>query len=406
MGYPAAYRRGSSGYGGQGRGFQPSPSPVMPTPYSNPGWKPPPRPANDNFGRLMRAARLARRALPLLSAMEYALQWQEWWKQNTNTWHFPAPWVKQFSCSPGPPYSPSQWNWADLRVKSCLVGQASNNNLYNTPANILQRWPTAGYMLLECKYYNDYLRAWRSATLEQWTRPTTGPIPDAQKPYPDKVTVPVPPAPHEVPWNPPAINPEMPPAMPMPAPQPIPYPEIPYRPYPEVVHGPQRGYRPGVQQRPRPAPSPWSPGPVRPRPTTPVQPAPKPPVEYLPDSNPFPRQRPPKGERERKIMSDVQGYDSLLRWARRTETAKDAQDIVGAVHDALPEEYQTRSKRLQDQLAAIYRNINKLDAAKAIAGVMKELAEDRAGGLLDKARDKAGRKLGVTKQQIRTIQGL
>ena len=105
-------------------------------------------------------------------------------------------------------------------------------------------------------------------------------------------------------------------------------------------------------------------------------------------------------------MSDVQGYDSLLRWARRTETAKDAQDIVGAVHDALPEEYQTRSKRLQDQLAAIYRNIDKLDAAKAIAGVMKELAEDRAGGLLDKARDKAGRKLGVTKQQIRTIQGL
>ena len=38
MGYPAAYRKGASGYGAPGRGFQPSPAPVMPKPYSNPGW--------------------------------------------------------------------------------------------------------------------------------------------------------------------------------------------------------------------------------------------------------------------------------------------------------------------------------------------------------------------------------
>ena len=409
MGYPAAYRRGALGSGVPGRGFQPAPVPGnMPAPYSNPGWRPPPKPANDNLRRLMRLARLARRLSPVLTAAELVMDYVEWSRQSdVMKWNFPSPWTKKLSCSPGPPYSASQWCWTDLTANSCLIGQVSKATMYQTPWHVFQRWPTAYYMTLEYKYFSSALNGWRSATREVWQRPYKANPPESEKPYPDKRVLPVPDAPHEVPWSPPAYFPEVPPLRPMPMPQPIPYPEVPYRPYPEVVHGPDRGYYPGVRSpvRPRPAPAPgWN---VEPTPQPQPVPTPKPPpVQFLPDAPAFPRMPVGRGTKERKVMSDQPGYGELLRWARRYEHALDGRDFVDAVHDALPKKFQTKSKRLQDRLQAIYEHINDLDVAKALENVMNEIAEDKAGGLLDKLRGKAAKGLGVTKQQIRTYPGL
>lgn len=409
MGYPAAYRRGALGSGVPGRGFQPAPVPGnMPAPYSNPGWRPPPKPANDNLRRLMRLARLARRLSPFLTAADLVMDYVEWSRQtDVMKWNFPAPWTKKLTCFPGPPYSASQWNWADVIVKSCQTGQASNATMYQTPWHVFKKWPGCYYMIFEYKAWITALNTWRSATREVWQRPYVSNPPDSEKPYPDTRVQPVPDAPHEVPWSPPAYFPEVPPLRPTPMPQPIPYPEVPYRPYPEVVHGPDRGYYPGVRSptRPRPTPAPgWN---IEPTPKPQPVPTPKPPpVQFLPDAPAFPRMPVGRGTKERKVMSDQPGYGELLRWARRYEHALDGRDVVEAVHDALPKKFQTKSKRLQDRLQAIYEHINDLDVAKALENVMKEIAEDKAGGMLDKLRGKAAKGLGVTKQQIRTYPGL
>lgn len=417
MGYPTAYRRGAPGSGAPGpRGFQPGPgglAPYMPAPYQNPGFTSPPPPANDNRfgggGRGRGFLRGARRALPYLQAAQLAIDATEWWMQgNPAEWVFPSPWYRKFQCNPPFPYLSSLWSWSFIATSTCLVSQATTHDLGVTPAHLIAANPRTNYMTLWWKSTEP-----RAAVADSWERPTRPPAvhPKEEDPYLEPMPWPIPRAPHEVPFRPPAIAPdELKPGSPQPEPQPIPYPEIPYRPYPDVVHGPDHGYAPGRPQPSRPRPRPTLPSITpqpQPQPEPQPQPQPVPPIVVInPNAPAFPRQRVGAREKERKIMSSTAGYGAMLDWASRYENMNDAKDLVGAVHDALPKHLQSKSKRVQDQLEAIYRNINDLDVVEALQNIAKEIMEDYLGGKLDQARGKAGSGLGVTKQQIRTIPGL
>lgn len=410
MGYPVAYRRGAAGSGGSGaRGFQPYPdAPLAPPPYTNPGWRQPPKSANDNFRRLSRVVRGVGRLLPILRAVDIAIEAYEWANYlQPSRWHFPHPWYLHIDCKPPSMYEYD--DWARLQVNSCLTSQATGDRIGRTPADVMVEDPDTVFMTWFRKYQQvNPPHAWRSAVRQNWRRPAISPANPRRYPWWGPGTYPLPEAPHEVPWSPPALEPEVPPMRPEPHPQPIPYPDIPYRPAPELPHAPDRGYAPGRPQhgRPRPGPSTGGLPVIDGRPSPAPQPSPNPPVDYIPDAPAFPRVPPGPRTKERKIMSSHPGYSSLLKWARRYETLKDARDVIRAVHDALPKSAQTKSRRLQDLLMAIYRGAAQLDTSKAIQGVMRELAEDRAGGQLDKLRSAAAKRLGVSKQQIRTYQGL
>jgi len=424
MGYPNAYRQGSQGYQGPGRGFQP------PRPHSVPGNKlpggwTPPKPANDNralLGQLYRGAGIMRKMLPALRAAELAVDLYDWMNYTETKWQFPQPWYLYFRC-PRPIGYTGGDTWARQVMNSCLTGQASGAPNGSTPSTILASVPKANFM---SKFYLGFftsLNVWRAATAEVWKRPIV--YETAPQTYPTyrPGTAPVPNAPPFVRPLPQPLPRVVPPLQPMPEPVPVPYEEIPYRPAPEFPNDPDRGYEPWSPSKPRPRPRP-RPAPFpspRPRPApepvlvppstgpgTSPQPNPGtvPKVHFVPNASPFPRVRPPKGEKERKIMSGSPGYGAMLDWAKRYEDLLDARDFVKAVHDALPKKYQTKSKLPQDQLLAVYRHINELDAAQAIKNIAREIVEDRLGGALDKLRGKAARGVGVTKQQIRTWNGL
>lgn len=89
--------------------------------------------------------------------------------------------------------------------------------------------------------------------------------------------------------------------------------------------------------------------------------------------------------------------------ARAHGKLTDFRDIVGAFHDALPKELQLKGKdkkKIPALLRRVWDNLDKLDGEKALAGVIKELAEDVVGGVGDMFKTKAAANFGWTKQKF------
>jgi len=113
-------------------------------------------------------------------------------------------------------------------------------------------------------------------------------------------------------------------------------------------------------------------------------------------SHPLPPRVPPgKGTKERKATEQVPGLISgaLGAAAGVYESAKFANDLINAFYDALPGKH--TAKTPQDKLAELYRRYNDVDIDKAIAGVLKAVAYEKAGAYIDRARRTASNNLGL-----------
>lgn len=89
--------------------------------------------------------------------------------------------------------------------------------------------------------------------------------------------------------------------------------------------------------------------------------------------------------------------------ARAHGKLTDFRDLLGAFHDALPKELQLKGKdkkSINKLLRQVWTNLDKMDGEKALAGVIKELAEDVVGGVGDMFKTEAAKKLGWTKQKF------
>lgn len=83
----------------------------------------------------------------------------------------------------------------------------------------------------------------------------------------------------------------------------------------------------------------------------------------------------------------------------------DLRDILGAMNDALPKELQVKGaskKALPDLLRNVWQNLDKMDGEKALAGIIKEIAEDVVGGASDMLRKEAASKFGWMKTKVYT----
>jgi len=118
-------------------------------------------------------------------------------------------------------------------------------------------------------------------------------------------------------------------------------------------------------------------------------------VVIVPDAPLPPRQPPGRGVKERKVTEQVPGLISgaLGAAAGVYENAKFANDLINAFYDALPGKHSANTP--QDKLAELYRRYNEVDIDKAIAGVLKAVAYEKAGSYIDRARRTASNNLGL-----------
>ena len=327
--------------------------------------------------------------------------------------------------------SPSTCNFAT----SCLSGQSiSPNNPWGTGTP-----PTTTRTIYRKGIYTTIVSS--AQILEVWTRPNQGqPIPWIDVPG-VTTTAPQPkPSPLEIPspeWLP-SVIPALPPLSPPPAaaPRAPPYafvkplrdpavmpewwrevgPKSPYRadprehpnadprkrrwrrvrvsprpdalPGPEVFPEPSPGApAPGPSPSPRPGPEPMP----RPQPVPQPRPVPQP-EPYTPpidleeaDASPNPdggwdrrppthrQTRPPKRVRERKLILRT-GLGKI--YGGITE----AVDAIDAVYYAIPARYRRNERTPQAKLAAIYRNVDRLDYDKALRDYLVAQAIDMVVG--------------------------
>lgn len=113
----------------------------------------------------------------------------------------------------------------------------------------------------------------------------------------------------------------------------------------------------------------------------------------------------PKGPvREAKFRGVPKLAQSLFfDVARAHGKLTDFRDLLGAFHDSLPKELQLKGKdkkSINKLLRQVWQNLDKMDGEKALAGVIKELAEDVVGGVGDMFKTEAAKKLGWTKQKF------
>lgn len=102
-------------------------------------------------------------------------------------------------------------------------------------------------------------------------------------------------------------------------------------------------------------------------------------LKPLPDPGPRPYPgRPPRGVKERKIGgpkgSLIRKYGGAI-----LSHASEAGDLVDALHDALPDKYQSDGN-MADRLRALYEHSDKIDFQKAVANILENNQEDRIWG--------------------------
>lgn len=70
-------------------------------------------------------------------------------------------------------------------------------------------------------------------------------------------------------------------------------------------------------------------------------------------------------------------------------------DLVNALHDALPRELQAKSGRIGDRLRALYRHWDQVDMRKGFRNVVFNEIEDRAIGKIGVLNAKASARFGA-----------
>lgn len=441
MGYPTAYRTSAARKaGGSSQGPSPAPAPSSPTAPRGPAndnYRPP-APANDNFRNrlpplpsaqeaarvglaLLRIHPILRILLPLLLPL---IPWDLWkYKKESPFWEV---WCGTMT---GVPYK--------ALFQPC-----------GFIATLLRNDPGFGYGNHQSwvEFVQDFgptHQQWKVNGVRVWRGPgdVTGPT-----------NTPVP-APPEIlpPWAPFRwLEPDnIPPLRFYPEPRPKPYPMLPH--LPPVWPGdrgnnpPRRDDDPYPGERPQEVPQviPYppitvpGPGPVSPpRPGTPGQPGsnpgpgpgpgprpggepgagpgPRPGGEENPNPGPRPanrplgRQKPPRGEREKKYRTSATAsmLESILKQVGRAHgKLADLRDILGAFNDALPKHLQLKGsdKKSIPKLAEnMWKNLYEIDGAEALENVIKEIAEDQLGGFGDQLRSEASKKQGWLKNKIHT----
>lgn len=159
-------------------------------------------------------------------------------------------------------------------------------------------------------------------------------------------------------------------------PLPPPYDYIPER-TPEDMWPGERGYE--VEQAQRVAENPWA---VR-------EPAP-----------PRTREKKVKATGSARVLGLILGSIGRVHGK-----LADLRDILGAMNDALPKELQLKGrdkKRIPKLLENVWKNLDKMDGEKALAGIIKEIAEDVVGGAGDMLRAEAANKFGWLKNKVYT----
>lgn len=116
----------------------------------------------------------------------------------------------------------------------------------------------------------------------------------------------------------------------------------------------------------------------------------------------------PAGTKEKKFRTTAvaSGVARALKSGAFVDgKLKDLRDLVNAMNESLPKEFQLKGaakKRLPDQLMNVWKHLDKMDAKEAFLGILKEIAEDLMGGFGDMLRQKAATKNGWFKTKIFT----
>lgn len=213
------------------------------------------------------------------------------------------------------------------------------------PAISSTSWSSA-YRYLTQFQPRNYPSNWSCESI--WWKEVTAPEPHPElpevglpEPVPDFILPPSPMLP-QMPWFPITV----PPLAPMPSPIPRP-PFIPQMPNPEAVSPPVGNYPPGQE-----------PG-SRPRPRKRLNPRP-----------------PGRGVKERKLKGTAQ-QRKFLGWL--LSGASEANDLLDALHDALPKEFQGRDHPAS-KWEALYKHWDKVDMSEAFTNIWNNQATDKYYG--------------------------
>lgn len=231
---------------------------------------------------------------------------------------------------------------------------------------------------------------------ESWSHPFDGAQHPVYEPpiFPSNVRIPM--------WFPmenpfvrhPWINPDLLPIQ-KPAPEPLP---PPYRVIPDRVMHPEseRSYDTPMDRLPS------------------YRPLEKPQARELNNPNrdsrvPVYGRRPPEKkqkEKKYKYSTFIQAVETAVKVLARVDgKLKDLRDLLKAFDDALPKQYQLKSKDkklISKLIANLYRHLDKVDGGEAFKNVLKEIAEDLIGGAGDRLRQEAAKRMGWFKNKIFT----
>lgn len=266
----------------------------------------------------------------------------------------------------------------------CALGGGTYDDIGSIPAGAGGR----PWQIIKNRESNGVPQLQRQG-VELWRRiggagqPVPIPFVPVYEPSPTPVTdpdlTPSPFDPDPIPSSDPWRNPfGYPPLINEPLPDPVPFPEIPNRPQPNPF--------------PIPGTDPHGSQGTAPRPLPPLG------VELFPNPTTRTRQRhalrrPGRGVKERKLIGNfVPGSIP----ARIVSGITEANDFVNCLHEALPASSRARTGTMQARAAAIYRNFQHMDVAKAFSGCMANQIEDFFYGQIGKLEARVNRRLGLT----------
>lgn len=297
------------------------------------------------------AGRIAGRLLPILGwamlAWELYELWR-WWQSQAE-----PEWSGSGVCVPvsgfrNPQYPTDRYTWRGTSACGANPGPAGSYTVGAFPPY------KSNYPFLFLRHL-----AYTSTNQHQdhrwwyYPSPPTGPLPTFENPFPvgDPVPVPIaPPALPELPpgkpyWWDPMLNPPLAPMAP-----PNSVPPVRWRPPPAE--------RPETSSRGNYAPGHASPA---------------------PDLGPSPLpSRPPARTKERKIGGRKGSWFRKYGGALLSH-ASEAGDLVDALHDALPDKYQSDGN-MADRLRALYEHSDEIDFDEAVRNIWQNHQEDRIWG--------------------------
>jgi len=104
------------------------------------------------------------------------------------------------------------------------------------------------------------------------------------------------------------------------------------------------------------------------------------------------RRPPPRGTKEKKTAAQR----AIARAAVIAFAATEWDDLIEAIHDALPKRYQSASNKPQDKALALWENLEHLDVPQAVVNVIYNQIEDAIVGRVSRAGNSALKDLSLS----------